>query len=290
MKQILVISGKGGTGKTVVAAALASLAQKAIFADCDVDAANLYLILNPEVKKKYEFRSGKTAVINEDSCSACGLCQELCRFDAIEKNKTTDKFIIDPISCEGCGFCALACPQGAIEMQENLSGHWFVSSTRFGPLVHAKLGVAEENSGKLVSTVKQKAKELGNQNNSDWIIIDGSPGIGCPVIASLSDTDCALIIIEPTVSGVHDAQRVIKVADHFKVPVKIVINKFDLNNDITREIEKFATENNIEVIGKIPFDKKVVESVVQGKTIIEYAPNGVGRLFSEIWEKIMQSV
>ncbi|MDD3374336.1 MAG: ATP-binding protein [Candidatus Omnitrophica bacterium] len=286
MKQILIISGKGGTGKTVVTAAFASLAENKILVDCDVDAANLHLILNPESQEVHEFRSGKTAFISKDQCCSCGLCQSLCRFEAIKKDTLSDKFLIDSVSCEGCGFCALACPSGAIEMKENLSGQWFVSNTRFGLFVHAKLGIAEENSGKLVATVKQKAKELAKKNNVDWIIVDGSPGIGCPVIASLSDVDCAIIVSEPTVSGIHDAKRVMEVADHFKVPVKMIINKFDLNEDMTKKIEMFSLESNIEVIGKIPFDKRIVESVSQGKTVIENGNQDLIKCFSEIWERV----
>ena len=290
MKQILIISGKGGTGKTVVTASFASLAENKVLVDCDVDAANLHLILNPESQEVHDFKSGKTAFIDKNQCCSCGLCESLCRFEAISKNVSDDKYFVDPVSCEGCGFCALACPSGAIEMKENLSGQWFVSKTRFGLFVHAKLGVAEENSGKLVATVKQKAKELAKEHNVDWIIVDGSPGIGCPVIASLSDVDCAVVVCEPTVSGIHDAKRVIEVANHFKVPSKIVINKFDLNIDMTKNIEMFAKESDIEVVGRIPFDKRIVESVSQRKTVIEDGDQDLIEHFSKIWIKIKQGL
>jgi len=289
VKQILVISGKGGTGKTVVTAAFASLAKNKISVDCDVDAANLYLLLNPEIQESFDFRSGKTAFINQDQCSSCGSCQDICRFDAIKKD-SLGKFLIDPVSCEGCGLCARVCPSQAITMKENLSGQWFISNTRFGLFVHARLGIAEENSGKLVATVKQKAKELGKKNNVDWIIADGSPGIGCPVIASLSDVDCAVIVCEPTVSGIHDAKRVIEVANHFKVPVKIIVNKFDLNIEMTLKIEDFAKEHDIEVAGRIPFDKKVVEAVSCGKTVMEIGDKEISECFSNIWEKVSRGI
>ncbi|MDP8266924.1 MAG: P-loop NTPase [Candidatus Aceula meridiana] len=288
MKQILIISGKGGTGKTVLTAAFASLAKNAVFSDCDVDAANLHLILNPQVEEKHEFRSGKTAVINKDLCKSCGLCEGLCRFSAIAEDKLNGIYVVDPISCEGCGFCALACPHSAIEMQENISGDWFVSSTRFGPFVHAKLGVAEENSGKLVSTVKQMGKELANQGKSEKVVTDGAPGIGCPVIASLSDVDCAIVVTEPSLSGIHDAKRVIKVAKHFQVPVKIVINKFDLNSDMAQKIESFAKQDGIEVVGKIPFDRRIVDCVTQRKSVTEHPDKEVAEPFKKIWEKIQK--
>jgi len=252
MKQLLIISGKGGTGKTVLTGALAALAVNKVMADCDVDAADLHLLLKPKIKQTHEFRSGKTAFLDKSLCDQCGKCIDLCRFQAIGED-----YIIDPIACEGCGFCSFACPQKAITMRENLCGHWFVSDTRFGPMVHAKLGIAEENSGKLVSLVRKKAKELAEKNKADWVIIDGTPGIGCPVIASLSGIDCALVVTEPTLSGLHDAARVIELARHFSVPVKMIINKYDLNLKMSENIEKYCREKQIELVGKIGFDKIV---------------------------------
>jgi len=275
MKQIVVISGKGGTGKTVITAAFAALAKNSagggsayggkVMADCDVDAADLHLLLQPNIKERHEFKSGQTARIDKKICQQCGKCIVACRFGAISQD-----FVIDPISCEGCAFCSYICPVGAIKMEENISGEWFISETRFGPMVHAKLGIAEENSGKLVSLVRKKAKELAEKNNCDWVIIDGAPGIGCPVIASLSGVDCALVVTEPTLSGIHDAIRVIDVAKHFGVPVRLVINKYDLNTEMSEKIEKYCNKNGISLIGKIRFDKSVVESMAEGKTIMEY--------------------
>lgn len=285
MKQIVVISGKGGTGKTVITGAFAALAKNKVMADCDVDAADLHLLLKPQIKERYIFKSGVTAFINRELCIQCGKCIELCRFDAISKG-----FIVDPIFCEGCAFCSFACPVKAIEMKENTSGEWFISDTRFGPMVHAKLGVAEENSGKLVALVRQRAKQLAEKQNLDWVIVDGAPGIGCPVIASITGVDCALVVTEPTLSGLHDADRVIKVAKHFGVSVKLVINKYDLNVDMTEEIKKYCHNNNIPLVGKISFDVSLVKAMVEGKTIIEYPDGKAKEEISNIWLKLQREI
>ncbi|MDP8257850.1 MAG: ATP-binding protein [Candidatus Aadella gelida] len=281
MKQIVVISGKGGTGKTILTASFAALAKNKVMADCDVDAADLHLLLAPDIKERQMFKSGHTAVIDKNICIECGKCRELCRFDAISED-----FIVDPVSCEGCAFCSNICPVGAIKMEENTTGEWFVSDTRFGPMVHAKLGIAEENSGKLVSLVRNKARDIAEENGADWVIIDGSPGIGCPVIASISGVDCALVVTEPTMSGLHDADRVIQVAKHFKVPVKLVINKYDLNEDMSEQIENYCIEKNVELSGKIGFDENIVKAMVEGKTIIEYSDGKTTNLIKGIWEKL----
>jgi len=285
IKQIIVISGKGGTGKTVITGAFASLAKKKIMADCDVDAADLHLLLKPAVKETHEFRSGQTAFIDQNLCNSCGECIRACRFDAIGND-----FIVDPISCEGCAFCHFICPTDAIKMTENISGEWYISDTRFGPLVHAKLGIAEENSGKLVALIRKEAKELAEKKNYDWIIIDGAPGIGCPVIASLSGIDCALVVTEPTLSGMHDADRVIRVARHFGISPIMLINKYDLNLDMTKKIETYCNNNDIELIGKIAFDDSVVKAMVEGKTIIEYGNGKVKESIITIWEKIQEKL
>jgi len=279
MKQIIIISGKGGTGKTVITGAFAALAENKVMADCDVDAADLHLLLKPDIKERNEFRSGKTAVIDAEKCVKCGKCVKLCRFNAIAEN-----FVVDPVSCEGCAFCSFACPAGAIRMEENISGEWFISETRFGPMVHARLGIAEENSGKLVSLVRQQAKELAEKNNSDWVIVDGAPGIGCPVIASISGVDCAIVVTEPTLSGLHDADRVIKAAKYFGVTVKLIVNKYDLNTDMTGKIEEYCKSGGIGLVGKIPFDESVVKAMVKGKTIIEHSENSpAGKEIAAAW-------
>jgi MinD superfamily P-loop ATPase len=285
MKQIVIISGKGGTGKTILTAAFASLVKNAVFADCDVDAADLHLLLKPEIKEKNIFKSGFTAVIEKEKCIECGKCIEVCRFDAIKEN-----FFVDSISCEGCAFCSYVCPTQAIKMEENVSGEWFISETRYGPMVHAKLGIGEENSGKLVSLVREKAKEIAIENKKDLVIIDGSPGIGCPVIASLSGVDYAIIVTEPTISGLHDAKRVAKVGKHFKVPLKLIVNKYDLNVNTTKEIEDFCSDNEIEMLGRITFDKSVISAMVEGKTIIEFDNGKAKKDIIEIWEKLKRNL
>ncbi|MBL7156578.1 MAG: ATP-binding protein [Candidatus Omnitrophica bacterium] len=296
MKQIVIISGKGGTGKTVITGAFAALAKNKVMADCDVDAADLHLLLQPNIKERYEFRSGKTAFIDKNKCVQCGKCIEICRFNAISpvrndiSNEVSEDFTVDRVSCEGCAFCSFACPVGAIKMEENISGEWFISNTRFGPMVHAKLGIAEENSGKLVSLVRQKAKELAEAKKADLVIIDGAPGIGCPVIASLSGIDCAIVVTEPTLSGLHDADRVISVAKHFGILAKLIVNKYDLNTDMTQKIEEYSKVNNIGLVGKIPFDKSVVEAMVKGKTITEYAGGKAKKEINEAWEKLQTGI
>ncbi|MDD5565517.1 MAG: ATP-binding protein [Candidatus Omnitrophica bacterium] len=283
MKQIVIISGKGGTGKTVIAGAFAALVKNKVMADCDVDAADLHLLLQPKIIERHDFRSGFSASIDKKICLQCGKCIAACRFNAI-----SDDFVIDHISCEGCGFCSRICPVQAITMDENLAGEWFISETRFGPMVHARLGVAEENSGKLVSLVRKQAKELAEKDNCDWVIIDGAPGIGCPVIASLSGVDCALVITEPTLSGLHDALRVIEVTRHFNVPAQLVINKYDLNLQMSEKIETFCAKNGIALIGKIEFDESVVKAMVEGKTIVEYKDTVVKQEVQGIWDTLQE--
>ena len=285
MKQIVIISGKGGTGKTVLTGAFAAIATNHVMADCDVDAADLHLLLNPLIKEKHIFKSGFTASIDSEKCIQCLKCENFCRFDAIDKN-----LVVDPINCEGCGFCYHLCPVQAIQMTENISGEWFLSETEFGPFVHAKLGIAEENSGKLVSLVRKQAQELAIKQNKDVIIIDGAPGIGCPVIACISNVDCAVVVTEPTLSGLHDAERVVELAKHFNVPVKFIVNKYDLNLEITQKIEQFCSDFGIEVIGKIVFDKCVVQSMVNGQTIMEHPEFKDKDVLLRAWDQIKNTV
>jgi len=280
MKQIVVISGKGGTGKTVIAASFAALAKNKVMADCDVDAADLHLLLHPSIKETREFRGGKTAVINKNKCNECSKCIEVCRFEAIKD------FVVDPISCEGCGVCFHICPEGAIEMREDLSGEWFISETKYGPFVHAKLAIAEENSGKLVTIVRQNAKSIAADEGRDFVIIDGPPGIGCSVIASLAGVDLALVVTEPTLSGIYDMERVISVARHFGIRTYVCINKYDLNFKNTQTIRKYCQDSNIELAGEIPFDTKVTEALVNGKSIIEYQDGEVSHQISNLWDKV----
>jgi MinD superfamily P-loop ATPase len=279
---ISVASGKGGTGKTVITAAFAALAGSTVLADCDVDAADLHILLNNEVTECHEFSGGKTAIINKAKCDTCGICIEQCRFDAIS-NMT---FAVDSISCEGCGVCFRICPQGAIKMENRLSGEWFVSNTKYGPLVHAKLGIAEENSGKLVTIVRQKAKLIAEKENREFIIIDGPPGIGCPVIASISGVNAALVVTEPTLSGIHDMSRVLELAKHFKIKAFVVINKYDLNQHMSEEIETYCSKNKIFCAGRIPFDPIVIEALVNRKNVIEYSNRIASDRIRGIWSFI----
>jgi len=283
MKEVVVLSGKGGTGKTSIVASLASLAKSKVMVDCDVDAADLYLLLQPITQQRQEFWSGQKAVIDKDKCTRCKLCQEVCRFDAIN-----DEFQIDPISCCGCGFCCNVCPEEAITMKENLSGHWFISETHYGPLVHARLGVAEDNSGKLVALVRQKAKLIAQEQRLDYIISDGPPGIGCPVISSISGVSLAVIVTEPTLSGIHDLNRVIDVCHHFTVPVIVCINKHDLNEDNTHQIENYCQSQGIEIASKIPFDNVVTEALVQGLPVVEYSQNKISHEIERLWQAVLK--
>jgi len=277
MREVVVLSGKGGTGKTSIVGSLAALAKSKVLADCDVDAADLHLLLSPSVKQENEFWSGQLACIDEEKCTQCGLCQELCRFDAIKD------YMVDPVACEGCGFCSHICPEEAITMRENMSGHWFISDTKYGPLVHARLGIAQENSGKLVAQVRQQARRIAEERGLEYTISDGPPGIGCPVISSLSGASLALMVAEPTLSGIHDLERVLGVSGHFGVPATVAINKYDLNEDNTRRIEDYCKEQGIEVAAKIPFDNAVTEAIVRGVPVVEYADGRVSREIEGLW-------
>ena len=281
-KELVIISGKGGTGKTSIVASFAALAQNKVMVDCDVDAADLHLILSPEVQKTTEFYSGKNAEIQPEICIKCGRCIDVCRFDAISKD-----FIVDEIKCEGCGTCYFQCPARAIKFEQVKSGEWFESDTRFGKLIHARLGVAEENSGKLVSEIKNYARLIAKQNNNNLIIVDGSPGIGCPVIASISGASLVVIVTEPTLSGFHDAERVLELTKHFKIPASICINKYDLNLELTKQIEDFCKEKGIELVGKIPYSKIFTQAMIKEQSIVEYEPVGeVSNKIKNMWYKI----
>ncbi len=280
MKEIVVLSGKGGTGKTSIVGSFAALAKNKVLADCDVDAADLHLLLTPTVGEEHEFWSGQVTVIDEEQCTRCGLCQELCRFKAIED------FLVDAVSCEGCGFCSHICPAEAITMTENLAGQWFISDTKYGTLVHARLGITQENSGKLVATVRQQAREMAEKLGLDYIITDGPPGIGCPVISSLSGASLALLVTEPTLSGIHDLERVLGVCRHFGVPALVCINKYDINEDNTHRIESYCLSQEIEVAARIPFDNVVTEAIVQKVPVVEYSSGKVTREIERMWRTL----
>lgn len=284
MKEIVIISGKGGTGKTSIIAAFASLAENKVLCDADVDAADLHLIVDPEIKERHDFESGHTAIINQDKCSQCGLCRDLCRWDAI-----SDDFVVDSIECEGCGVCYYFCPEKAIDFPLNTCGEWYLSETRFGPMAHARLGIAEENSGKLVVLIRQEGKKIAEERHMDLLLTDGPPGIGCPVIASLGGATAVLIVTEPTVSGRHDMERVAELAAFFKVPAMVCVNKFDLNPDQGEAIESFAKKRNIKVMGRVPFDPVFTRAMVQGKTIVEFDSSSEGcEAVKSIWKNLVQ--
>jgi len=282
MKELVIISGKGGTGKTSIVSAFAALAEKKVLCDADVDAADLHLIMAPEILERHDFKGGNKAVIEREKCTECGLCRELCRWNAISED-----FEVDSISCEGCGVCWYFCPEKAIDFPEQTCGEWYISDTRFGPMVHGRLGIAEENSGKLVTLARQEAKKLGEAKGLDLILTDGPPGVGCPVIASIGGASAVLIVAEPTVSGRHDMERVAQLAAHFKVPALLSINKFDLNPEVADAIEDVAAEHNIRVLNRIPFDPTFTKAMVQGKTIVEFDGNSEGnRAVKEMWDQV----
>jgi len=286
MKEITILSGKGGTGKTSITAAIASIAKDAVFCDNDVDAADLHLILNPTVVEEHVFSGGWTASIDESSCIDCGICTDHCRFDAIHRN-SNDKLEFNPFKCEGCRLCERICPVQAISSVKSNNNSWFVSDTRFGTLVHAKMGPGEENSGKLVSEVRKSARELAKTENASYLINNRPPGIGCAAISSLTGTGMVLMVIEPSVSGLHDSRRLVELIDTFSIPTYALINKYDIHPGISEEIEIFLKEKSIPLLGKIPFDKRMVEAMVDGKSIIEFDNKlEISTILKGVWKKL----
>ena len=292
MKQLVILSGKGGTGKTSVAAALAHLASQdmpVVLADADVDAANLELVLDPAKQEEHAFMGGQVAIIDPDKCSLCGRCYEVCRFDAIIPGELY--YRVDPLACEGCASCVYQCPDGAIHSEEQQAGLWFRSDTRFGPLFHAHLFAAQENSGKLVTLVKQQGRLLALDEGRDLLIVDGPPGIGCPVISASAGAHMALLVVEPTVSGIHDLQRALGTVDHFGVPALVCINKADLNPERVASIEAFCAEEQIDVIGRVPFDTVVTEAMVQAQPVTAYRPDvGVSAALRSMWSRLREKL
>jgi MinD superfamily P-loop ATPase len=291
MKELVVISGKGGTGKTSIVAAFAGLTQNAVFTDCDVDAADLHLVLEPKVKQATDFSGGKQAFVIAEKCNGCGKCRDLCKFDAIRMDGPANELIektyrVDPISCEGCKVCVEFCPVDAIEFNDQINGQWFISDTRFGTMVHAKLGIAEENSGKLVFLIRKETLRIAKEQKKDLIIVDGSPGIGCPVIASITGADLVLIVTEPTLSGKHDLERVAELATGFGMDVLVAINKFDLNPDMAEQIEKDALKRNIKVVGKIRYDKAFTKAQIMKTSVVEYTSGAVTEDVKALWRNV----
>ena len=288
MKELVILSGKGGTGKTTVTAALAHLASEkwpVVLADADVDAANLELVLSPVKQEEHTFTGGEVASIDPDGCIACGRCAEVCRFEAIIPG---DVYRVDPLACEGCASCFYQCPVEAIQMRERESGRWFRSDTRFGPLFHAHLFAGQENSGKLVTTVKHQARLHAFDNGARLILVDGPPGIGCPVISASTGADLALLVVEPTVSGVHDLERVLATTEHFGIATAVAINKADLNLRRTQEIADFCAGRDIPVLGRIPYERVVTQAMVAGQPVTAYADGAVTRQLRQIWAQLKE--
>jgi len=328
MQELAVISGKGGTGKTSLVASFAVLADRPVIADCDVDAADLHLVLSPRVKERHEFRSGHEAVIRQENCTGCGICLEHCRFGAVLTHAARDKerisgrmrmtclscayckrscdartnvlieemraalgetrpvaYVIDPFACEGCGVCVRFCPEKAIDFPERLSGEWMVSETRSGPMVHARLGVAAENSGKLVSVVRREARNIAEAENRPLIIVDGPPGIGCPVIASVTGATLVLAVTEPTVSGEHDLERVLSLTRHFNIPAAVCVNKWDLNAEMTERIEDKARWAGARVVGRIRYDRAVTLAQMRARAVVETKAACVED-FKHVWKEL----
>lgn len=288
MKELVIISGKGGTGKTSLTACFAVLADRPVIVDCDVDAADLHLVLSPRVRERHEFRSGHEAVILQDGCIGCGVCHRWCRFDAVKMGRNPQGetvFTIDPVSCEGCGVCVRFCPVQIIDFPERVCGEWMVSDSRYGTMVHARLGIAAENSGKLVSTVRREARRIAEEQGSDLILVDGPPGIGCPVIASLSGASQVLIVTEPTVSGEHDLERVLSLARHFQVPASVCVNKWDLNPQMTERIEAGARRLGTVIAGRIRYDRSVTLAQMEERAVVELdAPCAVD--IRQVWNNL----
>ena len=291
MKQLVILSGKGGTGKTSITAALAYLAHKdslrVTFADADVDAANLELVLSPNVLEEHDFLGGKVAKIDPYKCRGCGICEPVCRFDAITHQGR--KYQVDPVACDGCSACVYQCPRNAISMELQLAGQWFRSESRYGPLFHAALHPAQENSGKLVTMVKQQARLLAMDANYPLIIVDGPPGIGCPVISTVSGADMALIVTEPTLAGVHDMERALEMTHHFNVPALVCINKFDVYLDGAVQIEEYCQKHNYEVVGRIPYDSSITEAMINGEPVTAFRPESpASKEIKNVWINLLR--
>lgn len=284
-KEVTVLSGKGGTGKTSITASLAVLSKEMVLTDCDVDAPDLHILLNPKILETKEFKASKVAVIDEETCIQCGKCEQHCRFKAIEN------YTVDPVLCEGCGVCSYICPVAAITLEKRVSGYTFISKTKYGSMSHALLNPGEENSGKLVSLVRKNAKQIAEKENCKLIINDGPPGIGCPVIASVGGVDMGLIVVEPTLSGIHDMGRAQSLLNHFKIPALVCINKYDLNLENTEQITQFCETNKVKLVGKVPFDSIVTKAMVAGKPVIEYSPESeVSRSIKKMWQETLEHI
>ena len=289
LKQITVISGKGGTGKTTLVGSFAALAENKVIADCDVDAPDLHLLLHPGIIEQKEFKGLKVAVMDKTLCTECGICEETCRFNAIALTEESG-YAVNPARCEGCGACVFSCPQEALTLKERVSGYAFISKTNYGTMAHAELNIAEETSGKLVTVVRNRAQQVAEKEQRELILIDGAPGIGCPVIASLTGVDLALIVTEPTMSGLHDLERILDVTSHFGIDSIVCINKYDINEENSRRIADFCRQRGIEVVGNIPYDSVVTEAMVAGKPVIVFSEGAVSDAIKDVWKVIAKNL
>jgi MinD superfamily P-loop ATPase len=286
MKEIVIISGKGGTGKTSITASFAMLGGKNIVvADCDVDAADMHLLMQPDWEKSEDFYSGVIAKIDQEKCIKCGKCADVCRFNAIPI--IDKKYVVNTLNCEGCGYCFHICPTDAITMNEQNVGKWYISNTKAdNVMVHARLGIGAENSGKLVAKVKNEAKRIAEETGKQFIVVDGSPGIGCPVVSSLSGADFVVLVTEPTVSGLHDLKRVYELVKKFNIPAGCIINKADLNPSVARQIKGFLREESIIHISNLPYDETFTKAMTNGQTIVEYDDANLKNIVVNSWKKI----
>lgn len=289
MNEMVILSGKGGCGKTTLAASLAALADGPVIADCDVDAADLHLVLQPTIRESNDFYSGYEALLNQTACTGCGKCQRLCRFSAISRNEE-GMFVIDPLACEGCGVCVDICPFDAMTLREQRCGQLMVSDTPYGPFVHARLGIGAENSGKLVTAVRNRAKQIATETGSDFIIIDGSPGLGCPVIASLTGASMALVTTEPTVSGLHDLERILKLTIHFGIRSYVCVCKADLNSSMTARLEKLAEHHGAKFLGTIAYDTTATQAQIESRPLVEFPDSPAGADIKKLWDRLAQEI
>ncbi|MBT1247605.1 MULTISPECIES: ATP-binding protein [unclassified Thermosipho (in: thermotogales)] len=287
MKQIAIVSGKGGTGKTTLSSSLGILFDNAILADCDVDAANLNLMFNSKVLEKYEYYGGKKAIIDHEKCNNCGICKKICRFEAIVFDGS---YKVDPYACEGCNACVISCPQNAINLEESLSGKFYYSTSKTKNIVHGNLTPGEETSGGLVAEVRKLAIEKAKNLKKEIVLIDGAPGIGCPATSSIAATYFVIIVTEPTSSGIHDLKRIIDTVRHFKRDFAIVINKYDINEEISKEIESFCQKENISILGKIPFDETVENAILESKPIVTFKDSKAAKAIMEIYKKLIKII
>ncbi len=288
MNELVVISGKGGTGKTSIVAAFAHLAGRVVTADCDVDAANLHLVMNPVVRETTSFTGGKIAVIAQEKCNSCGKCLELCRFDSVSENEGV--YFIDKIACEGCGVCAYFCPVEAIDMVDDENGEWYISDTVYGPMVHARLNAGGENSGKLVTLVRNRARRVAKEQEIETLIVDGSPGIGCPVIASITGADAVLAVTEPSMSGLHDLKRVVGLGKHFGTRVLIAVNKYDTNEEITEAIFNFARSEKLEITGTVHYDTDVTLAQIAGQSVTRFSDGPAAADIRKLWKNVARTL